>query len=232
MAHFNYNTDKFICLCTLTIVYMSYIEIKTIKGRKYRYERTSYRVGDTVKHTSKYLGPVEPVNKRKNPNAGRKPKLRVRELTEEEMQFIWQSLKNSKSFIKDRARILRLSNEGNTVKEVCKKLDFHRPKVEKIIRQFNEKGLKVFQRGKSTGKPRRITKEQRALILQYLNTDPEKLGLHYNNWSHKKLSDYAKKQGIAVSPSQVGRIIKQDEIKYKKKTSWLYSNDPDFAKKN
>ena len=44
---------------------MAYIEIKTIKGRKYKYERISYRVGDVVKHTSKYLGPVEPKNKKK-----------------------------------------------------------------------------------------------------------------------------------------------------------------------
>ncbi|MFQ5965968.1 MAG: helix-turn-helix domain-containing protein [Candidatus Scalinduaceae bacterium] len=211
---------------------MVYIEIKIIKGRKYRYERTSYRIGKKVKHKSKYLGPVEPVNKRRNPNAGRKPKLRVRELTKEEKEFIQQNLKNSKSFIKDRARILNLSIEGSTVKQICQKLGFHRPKVEKIIKQFNEEGLKIFERGKSPGKPRRITKEERALILQYLNTEPEKLGLHFNNWSHKKLSDYAKKQGIKVSPSQVGRIIKQDEIKYKKKTPWLYSNDPHFAKKN
>lgn len=42
---------------------MSYIEIKTIKGRKYRYERISYRVRDVVKHSSKYLGPVNQKNK-------------------------------------------------------------------------------------------------------------------------------------------------------------------------
>ena len=219
-------------MCTLTIIDMSYIEIKKIKGRKYRYERTSYRVGKIVKHKSKYLGPLDPLNKRKNPNAGRKPKLRVKKLTGKEDKFIKKNVKNTQSFIKDRARVLRLSNNGNTVKDICNKLGFHRPNVEKIIKQFNEKGLEIFKRGKSTGKPRRITKEQRALILQYLNTEPEKLGLHYNNWSHKKLSDYVKIQGIMVSPSQVGRIIKQDEIKYKKKTPWLYSNDPDFAKKN
>lgn len=41
---------------------MSYVEIKIIKGREYKYERTSYRVGDIVRHKSKYLGPVEPKN--------------------------------------------------------------------------------------------------------------------------------------------------------------------------
>jgi len=44
---------------------MSYIEIKIIKGQKYKYERTSYRMGTVVKHTSKYLGPVKPKNKTK-----------------------------------------------------------------------------------------------------------------------------------------------------------------------
>lgn len=211
---------------------MVYTEIKIIKGRKYKYERKSIRKGKKVIHISKYLGALEPINKRRNPNAGRKPKLKVREMTVEEKDFVKQNLKSSKSFIKDRTRIINLSSTGKTVKQISQQLNFHRPKIEKIIKQFNAKGLNIFERGKSTGKPRIITKEQRALILQYLNTHPEKLGLHFNNWSHSKLSDYAKVQGIQVSPSQVGRIIKLDEVKYKKKRAHLYSNDPDFSKKN
>lgn len=211
---------------------MAHIEIYTINRRKYRYQVTNYRVGNKVRHKKKYIGPVKPVYDRSNPNAGRKPKLKTRKMTIEEKEFIQKNLKHSKSFIKDRTKILQLSAEEKTVKQICQKLGFHRSKIEKIVKQFNEKGLRIFQRGKSPGKPRRITKEERAKILQYLNTYPEKLGLHYNNWSHIKLSNYVKIQGIKASPSQVGRIIKQDEIKYKKKTSWLYSNDPDFAKKN
>jgi len=211
---------------------MPHTEIHTIKGRKYKYEVTNYRVGKQVKHKWRYLGAVEPVNKRKNPNAGRKPKLKVRELTSEEENFLKQNLKNSKSFVKDRSKIIFLSAENKTVKQICESLGFHRPKVEKIINQFNERGLKIFERRKNPGKPRRISEEQRTLILQFLNTSPEKLGLHFNNWSHTRLSEYAKSQGIKVSSSQVGRIIKQDEIKYKKKIPHLYSNDPDFSKKN
>lgn len=211
---------------------MAYIEIKTIKGRKYRYQRASYRDGKIVKHKSRYLGAVEPINNRRNPNAGRKPKLNVRELTPEENDFVKQNLKSGKSFVKDRARIITLSATGKTVKEIGKELGFHRPKIEKIIKQFDIDGLKIFERKKNTGKPRRISEEQRTLILQYVNTHPEKLGLHFNNWSHTRLSDYAKTQGINVSGSQVGRIIKQDEIKYKKKIPHLYSNDPHFSKKN
>jgi len=211
---------------------MPHTEIYLIRGRKYKYEVTNYRVGKKVKHKKKYVGPVEPLNNRRNPNAGRKPKLKVREMTAEEKDFVKQNLKSSKSFIKDRARILQLSYESKTVKQIFQQLNFHRPKIEKIIKQFNTLGLKIFERRKNTGKPRRITKEQRALILQWINTHPEKLGLHFNNWSHKRLSDYAKAQGVNVSSSQAGRIIKQDEIKYKKKIAHLYSDDPNFAKKN
>jgi transposase len=216
------------------VIFMAFEKISIVKGRKYKSLVKGYRdENGKVRHKMiKYLGAVEPVNKRKNPNAGRKPKLKVRELAKEEKDFVNQNLKSSKSFVKDRAKIILFSDENKTVKEICEKLNFHRPKIEKIIKQFNEIGLKIFQRGKSPGKPRKIAKENRAKILQYLNTHPEKLGLHFNNWSHKKLSDYAKQQGIQVSPSQAGRIIKQDEIKYKKKISWLYSDDPNFAKKN
>ena len=207
---------------------MVYIEIKVIKGKKYKYERKSYRVGDIVKHTSKYIGAIEPASKKKS-NAGRKPFLKVKELSKEEVCFVRKSLRHSGSFVKDRAKIIQLSSEGNTIKKICQKLKFHRPKIEKIIKQFNEENLKIFERKKNPGRNRRITKEERILIISYLNTHPEKLGMHYNNWSHKKISDYAKKQRIEISPAQVGRIIKKDEIKYKRKIGKMYSDDPFFS---
>jgi len=212
---------------------MVFEKISIVKGRKYKSLVKGYRdeFGKVRHKVIKYIGAVTPVNNRRNPNAGRKPKLKVRELTTEEKDFVKQNLKNSKSFIKDRARIIDLSSEGKTVKQVCQQLNFHRPKIEKIIKQFNKNGFKIFERKKNTGKPRRISVEQRTLILQFVNTHPEKLGLHFNNWSHTRLSEYTKTQGIKVSSSQVGRIIKQDEIKYKKKIPHLYSNDPDFSKK-
>ncbi len=213
---------------------MVFEKISIVKGRKYKSLVRGYRDGfGKVRHkVIKYLGAVEPVNKRRNPNAGRKPKLKVRELSSEEKSFVKQNLKNSKSFIKDRARIIDLSADRKTVKQISQQLNFHRPKIEKIIKQFNNQGLKIFERKKNPGKPRRITKEQRALILQYLNTEPIKLGLHFTNWSLNKLKDYANTQEIKISSSQVRRIIKEDNISYKKKTPWLHSNDPDFAKKN
>lgn len=210
---------------------MSYIEIKTINGRQYRYERVSTRQGKRVTHTSRYLGPVNAKTTRRL-GAGRKPRLKVRDLTDEERVRLAQLLHSNKSFEKDRARILSLSSQGQRVRSITKRTGFHRPKVEKIIKAFNKDGMHSLQRKKNPGRPRRITAEQRATILQYLNTNPRTLGLHVTNWSLQRLAEYANAHGIAVSPSQVRRIIKADNIKYKRKTPWLFSNDPQFAKKN
>ena len=75
---------------------MVYNEIKIIKGKKYKYERKSYRVGNVVKHTSKYIGAVEPAKKKKS-NAGRKPLLKVKELSKEEIAAIGKATTLGKS---------------------------------------------------------------------------------------------------------------------------------------
>lgn len=210
---------------------MAHIEIHKINGSKYKYEVTNYRIGNKVKHKWKYLGAVEPKNmKRKNSNAGRKSALKIKVMSSEEMKIIARALKDNKSFVKDRAKIIQLSKEGNFVKQICEKLKFDKKKVGKIINQFNKEGIKIFDRKKGTGRPRRISEDERAKVIQSLNTNPIKLGLHFNNWSRNRLSEYLKNNGIKISPSYVGKIIKRDEIKYKKKKSKMYSNDKNFLR--
>src|SRR3989344_7773722 len=130
---------------------MAFEKICIVKGKKYKSLVEGYRDSDgKVKHRFiKYIGPVNPVNKvRKNPNAGRKPALKVKVMNSEENQTIARALKDNKSFVKDRAKIISLSNEGNIVKQICEKLNFDKKKVGEIINAFNEDSLKVFERKK------------------------------------------------------------------------------------
>jgi len=212
---------------------MAFEKICIVKGKAYKSLVEGYRDSNgKVKHRFiKYIGPVNPSNKmRRNPNAGRKPALKIKVMSSEESQVIARALKDDKSFAKDRAKILYFSNEGDSVTEICKKLKFDKKKVGKIINQFNKDGIKIFDRKKSTGRPRKITKEQRARIIEWLNTHPEKLNLHFNNWSRNKLAKFAKQNNMQISASQIGRIIEQDEIKYKTKRSKMYSNDKNFLR--
>ena len=212
---------------------MVFEKISIVKGRKYKSLVRGYRdEKGIVRHkVIKYLGAVEPVQKRKKTfNVGKKPTLKIRELTQEEKVFVAKSIRHSESFVKDRAKIIELSSQGNSIRQICEKLKFDKKKVLNIVNTFNKDGLKTFERKKGTGRPKRITKEQRAIILQWLNTHPERLELHFNNWSRNKLSQFAKQNNIKISPSQIGRIIKQDELKYKTKRSKMYSNDKNFLR--
>ena len=210
---------------------MVFEKISIVKGRKYKSLVRGYRdEKGIVRHkVIKYLGAVEPVQKRKkNFNVGKKSTLKTRELNREEKVFVAKSIRHSESFVKDRAKIIELSSQGNSIRQICEKLKFDKKKVLHIVNTFNKDGLKVFERKKSTGRPRRITKEQRAKILQWLNTHPENLELHFNNWSKNKLSQFAKQNDLQISPSQIERIINQDETKYKTKRSKMYSSDKIF----
>ena len=212
---------------------MAFEKVCVVKGRKYKSLVEGYRDSEgKVRHRFiKYIGAIEPVNeKRRKLNVARKSTLKIRAMSSEEMNVIARALKDNKSFAKDRGKIIQLSSENNSVRQICEKLKFDKKKVGKIINQFNKEGVKIFDRKKGTGRPRRITKEQRAKIIEWLNTHPEKLELHFNNWSRNKLSEFAKKNNLEISPSQIARIIAQDEIKYKTKRSKMYSNDKNFLK--
>ena len=212
---------------------MSYVEIKKIKGRKYRYKRTSYRVNGKVKHTSKYIAPLEPVKKRKK-GQGRKPSIYIRPLTKDELKKLRNAKKSGDSFTKDRASILSHSIEGKTVKEICKCTSHARNTVVFAIKDFNEIGLDALQRKKAKGANPKFTKEQRAKILQIVNTDPKKLNLHFTTWSLPKLREYLIRTNVvdSICIESIRKILRSSNLRIKKSKRWQYSNDPEFGKKN
>ncbi|MDL5502152.1 MAG: hypothetical protein QSU88_02950 [Candidatus Methanoperedens sp.] len=70
---------------------MAFTEIKTIKGKQYKYRRKSVRKGDKVIHVNvEYLGPVEPVYKTGKSKKPRKSNASVfvKELTQEEHETL------------------------------------------------------------------------------------------------------------------------------------------------
>ena len=90
---------------------MTYIEIRTFEGRKYKYLRRSVRIEGRVKKvTLKCLGPVNPiykVGKKRKTNAS----VYVRPVTEKEKAKLSKALHSSNVFTRDRARIVILSSE-------------------------------------------------------------------------------------------------------------------------
>ncbi len=216
---------------------MTFVEIKTIKGKQYRYLRKSMRKGDKVVHVNvEYLGPVEPVYKTGKSEKSRKSNasIFVRELTQEEYENLKKLTKSSDSFKRDRARILLLSSENEPSKQIAEKTNCDVRKVRNAITSFNEKGLDALERGKAKGASIKFTDEQKAKMLKAASTEPIKLGLHFTTWSLSKLRNYYLNESIvkSISIESVRRLMKSEGMRIKKSKRFQYSNDKEFDKKN
>ncbi len=213
---------------------MAHTEIYTIKGRKYRYEITNYRVGKKVKHKKKYLGAVEPVNKRRNPNAGRKPKLFVRELTNKEKEELEKSTKSSNAFTRDKAKIILYSAQNIDAKSIAEKVSSEIRKIRTAIKSFNEKGLFALQRGKAKGAIIKFTPEIKKIILMHFSKKPFDFGYHFTAWTlprfRKHIIDY--KVVSSISIERVRQILNEAGARLKRSKRWQYSPDKEFYKKN
>lgn len=209
-------------------------ETYTIKGREYKYEVKNYREGNKVKHKKKYIGPIEPINKaQRKKGQGRKPKIFVRDLTKEDKEFLEKAKKSSSSFTRDRAKIILLSSNKISVKDVAKNSATEIRKVRKAIKEFNKKGILALQRGKAKGATPKFTKEINSLILMHFSKQPKDFDLHFTAWTlprfRKHLIDYKVVDSISIE--KVRQIIDNAGARLKRSKRWQYSPDSEFDKK-
>jgi len=213
---------------------MTYIEIKTVYGRQYKYLRRAVRIGEKVQHINlKYLGPVNPVYKieqKRKSNAS----VYIRQLKEGDIKELTTATKSTDAFKRDRAKILLLSSQRYIPREIAERIGCGVRKVRKTIKTFNSIGLKALGRGKAKGAKPKFTKEQRAKIIMTLCTNPTMLGLHFTTWSLRKLKRYLINKRIVdyISIFTIREILRLEGMRIKKSKRFQYSNDPEFDKKN
>ena len=137
-------------------------EIYTIKGREYRYEVTNYREGKKIKHRKKYLGPVQPKNKTQKTR--RTASVFVRSLTENEKQNLVKKQKDPKAVVRDRAKIILLSSEGKTPKQIAAQMKKDYARTLKVINRSTK--ILIFLMGKITGGPK-ITFGRKDILIRH-----------------------------------------------------------------
>lgn len=213
---------------------MTYVEVKTIHGRQYKYLRKSIRNGKKVHHvTIKCLGPVTPIyktGKTRKTNAS----IYTRSLESDEIIALNTATRSSNTFTRDRAKIVLLSSQGYYARQIAEKIGCEARKVRVAIKAFNQQRLKALERGKARGATPKFTKEQQTKILMIASTEPHRFGLHFTTWSLSKLRTYVIEQKIVdtISIESIRRLLKRERMKLRKSKRFQYSNDPDFAKKN
>ena len=95
------------------------------------------------------------------------------------------------------------SASGTTVPAIAGLVQAHEDTVRDVIHTFNQRGLDALDPRWAGGRPRRISAEDEAFIVQAATTRPEKLGRPFTHWSTRKLAGYL--AGNPVRTVMVGR---------------------------
>jgi transposase len=162
----------------------------------------------------------------------RPPEVFVRELAPHEGQRLKRLSKQSKlASTRQRAMILLASNTLMSAPEIARMLLTDESHVRKVIHDFNRHGFESLRPRFRGGRPRRISTDDEQRIVAIAGARPDTLGVPYTRWSLAKLSRYLRRQGIEVSPAQLGRILARNGISLQRTRSWKQSPDPDYAAK-
>src|SRR6266700_5623284 len=123
----------------------------------------------------------------------------------------------------ERARIILRSAAGKAKREIAEQLGIARQTVRRWEKRFLQQGTVDLEDAPRSGRPRRITPEQTAQIVQKTTQETPADATH---WSTRSLA-----QVVNVSPSSVVRIWREKQWKPHRVRKFQLSNDPKFAEK-
>ncbi len=145
--------------------------------------------------------------------------------TEEKAELLSMSRshKLEKRYV-ERAEIIILSDQGLLMSEIVEQTGLSRPVVNKWRQRFREQGITGLKDAYRSGKPKVITAEQQAMVIEKACTKPDD---GYTNWSQERIA-----KEVGISQSKVFQILKQADIKPHKIEYWCgKSKDPEFEEK-
>ena len=147
-----------------------------------------------------------------------------------------------------RAKIILLAFAGQDNQDIAKAVGLHRGAVAKFRRRWakawkkliliecqeSRAGLRrametVLADAPRSGNPGKFTPEQITLILALACEPPEQSGRPITHWTYAELADEAKQRGIvaSISPSQVGRYLREAELQPHKTKYGLNAKEKD-----
>jgi transposase len=119
--------------------------------------------------------------------------VKVRRLSDEEGRQLQRIVrrgggKTDRSVVKwRRALVVLASGGGNDVATIARLVQTSPDRVREMIHSFNDKGMRALDPQWAGGRPRRITTEERQLIVKTAKKRPRSLGQPFTRWSVRPL---------------------------------------------
>lgn len=125
--------------------------------------------------------------------------------------------------------MVHASAGGNSVPVIAQLVATSEDRVREMIHRFNEMGMRSLDPQWAGGRPRQITTDDEAFIVETARTRPEKLGQPFTRWSIRKLAEFL--AGDDTRPVKIGRerlrqILVANDVTFQRTKTWKESNDP------
>ena len=137
-------------------------------------------------------------------------------LTPEQVIRLQKTLKESElSHVRERVLIILLQNDGRTQQEISKFLGCSPRTVAYWCMNGDPDKLETLHNKRDYEHYRKATPEYIELLLKTVVQEPSSLGYAFGRWTAERLTTYLTEQtGIALSSSQVRRILKRKKYSY------------------
>lgn len=162
--------------------------------------------------------------------------VRARRLTEDEGRRLQQIIRRGRheSIRIRRAMIIQASSAGTPAPAIARLVAAHQDTVRDVIHDFNERGLACLDPNWAGGRPRLISDDDIAFIIQTARTRPAKFGRPFTCWSVRKLADHLatrSERKIRIGRERLRQLLHAHGITFQRTRTWKTSNDPDFDTK-
>lgn len=170
------------------------------------------------------------------PPKSKRPKLKLTESELGKLIKISHSRTESNSHV-ERAKIILMHYNDETVTNIARKFNTNRPKVERVLNKALELGaipaLKDLPR---KGKPAEITADAKVWILSIACQKPKELGYASETWTTAALSKYVRDHCheadhfclAKLAKGTISKILTKAEIRPHKIDYYLQRKDPEF----
>lgn len=158
----------------------------------------------------------------------------VRELRGTEGQRLQRLIRRgSQPIAVRRAQVVLASAQGARVPDIARRLYFSPQHVRTILKAFNAQGFVALEPRYRGGRPRKLSAEQRSLLLETALCPPDLLGQPFRRWSLAKLRAYVRERRIVASISleSLRQLLRGAKVSLQRTKTWKECNDSRLASK-
>jgi transposase len=157
------------------------------------------------------------------------------QVNDEGLKLLEEELKSTKD-VKwyRRLKIIQLSSQGETVRQLAKQFDVCEATVRDYIKGYERDGLAALKPGKSGGRPptTQLTKSQWEELFHRSPCQFVKLTTGARNWTQDMVSQYCHEYlGVKIGSTAICMLLKRMGIRWNRGRLKVTSPDPQYTVK-